>query len=261
VELQARICGSVYRASLAEGQVTLVQLDPEGTTYTQVKTGTPVVKPVDLSAVKPVTTGLLLWLAADTGVTKGEDGKVSAWKSMGKSELIFAQPDEKRRPTWVSAGPRGKPVLRIERDQQWLAIPDLDAVDQQLGAGFVGEVTIFGVYGNATPKNNRIVSAVADSGHDYEQGIAFNDEGGEVRPADAKDGVLFKAARCAVKKPLKTICVGAMCWGGGNTGMGGNTFGFGGDLAELLVYKGNLAPTVAALVLDYLNDKYAPKAP
>lgn len=261
IELQARICGSVYRASLAEGKVTLVQLDPEGATYTQAKTGTPVVTPVNLSAAKPTTKGLLLWLAADTGVTKSADGKVSAWKSIGTPELIFTQPDEKRRPSWLSAGLRGKPTLRLERDQQWLAIPELDAVDKQLGAGFVGDVTIFGVFGNATPKNNRIISAVAKSGHDYETGICFNDDGGNPPLAATKDGTVIKLAGSVVKKPLTTICIGAMCWGGGNTGMGGNSFGFGGDLAELLIYQGKLPPTAAALVLDYLNDKYSPKAP
>ena len=257
IELQARICGSVYRASLDKGMVTLVQLDPEGFTYTKVAPGKPLVKPVDLSIPKPTSNGLLLWLAADVGVTKEADGTVTSWASQGTPKLVFTQPEAKRRPTWLAKGARGKPVLRFAADQQWLGLTALDA---KAGTKLVGAYTVVAVFADAAPKNNRILSALAATGgHDYETGICFTDDQASITPADATDGFLIKVASGEVKAPLSTICVGAMCYGASS--MGGNGFGYGGKLAEILVYKGVLTQADTIPLRDYLADKYRPAKP
>jgi hypothetical protein len=249
MELQARVCGSVYRASLAEGQVTLVQLDPDGATYTEVKTGTPVLKPVDLSVVKPTTKGLLLWLAADTGVTKSVDGKVSAWEGAGSTALKLTQADATHQPQWVATGINGKPALHCEEGRQWLAL----SLSDEQGKAFVGSLTIFTVFTGVRPNgDNRVLSAIADQGSDWVSGKGFKVTDG-ADPAALKQGIQTRVTNGELRTPLKLLAVGSM-HGGGYTG-------FTGDLAEMLVYQGNLPPTTAALVLDYLNDRYTQKAP
>ena len=49
VTVRARACGSVYRAVLKAGKVTLVQCDEEGSAYTKPSSAKPTTKPVDLS--------------------------------------------------------------------------------------------------------------------------------------------------------------------------------------------------------------------
>ena len=257
VAVQARICGSVYRASLAKGQVTLTQLDPEGFTCTTVAPGKPLLKPVDLVVAKPPSTGLLLWLAADTGVTKEADGTVTSWTSQGTPKLVFTQADAKRRPTWIAQGVRGKPALRFAPDQQWLGLTGLDA---KVGAKLVGPYTVVAVFADASPKNNRILSALTSTGgHDYETGLCFTDDQASLMPAGATDGVLLKVASGQVKGPLATICVGAMCYGAES--MGGNGFGFGGTIAEIIVYAGALSQADTVPLLEYLADTYRERKP
>lgn len=242
--------------------VTLVQLDPEGATYTKVTTGEPVVKPVDLVLDKPPSKGLMLWLAADVGVAKEADGTVTGWTSQGTPELLFTPPDAKHRPTWIADGLRGKPALRVVTDQQWLGLVDLPSVDAKASAGMVGNYTVIGVFADAQPRNQRILSAVTTGGgFDYESGLCFTDDNGTLTPAHATDGVLFKVASGEIKAPVRSICVGAMCWGPNSDQMGGNGFGYGGNIAELLVYKGALTQADTAPIIDYLRTKYPPVEP
>jgi hypothetical protein len=246
--LQARVCGSVYRATLADGKVTRVQLDPAGSAYTQAEPGTPVTAPVDLAVDPPTRDGLLMWLAADAGVTKDDAGKVAAWKSEGAAGLILEQPDAARRPQWVADGLGGKAALRFEKGRQWLAVADA----KEAGAAFTGPLTIFLVFTGTTPKgDNRILSAVAEKGADYinGQGVKVTDDG--PAPTDPKDGLMIKGGSGELKSPLRTLVVGAMTHGGGIGGPG-----FTGALAEVLIYKGALSATRAALVTDYLRAKY-----
>ena len=259
ITVNARACGSVYRATLAKGQVTLVQLDPEGATYTTVATGKPVVKPVDLAVAKPPAKDLLIWLAADVGVAKEADGTVTSWTSQGTPKLVFTQADAKRRPTWVAKGVRGKPALRVVTDQQFLGLVDLPKRDAKASAALAGLFTVLGVFADAQPKNQRILSIVTtDGAFDYVSGLCFTDDNGTPMPAAATDGVLFKVISGEMKAPVQSICVGAMCWGVQAGQMGGNSFGFGGSIAELLVYKGALSPANIVPLMDYLNDKYQP---
>lgn len=43
--------------------------------------------------------------------------------------------------------------------------------------------------------------------------------------------------------------------------MGGNGFGYGGNLAVILVYKGVLTQADTIPLKDYLEDKYRPAKP
>lgn len=259
IEVQARVCGSVYLAKLDKGMVTLVQLDSEGATFTKLDYSKPLVKPVDLAVAKPTSKGLMIWLAADAGVGKNTDGTVTSWTSQSTSKLKFTQPDAKHCPTWLADGVRGKPVVRFVADQQNLSITGLDA---KTGAAMVGPYTVIGAYADAKPKNNRLLSALATTGgQDYENGICFTDDNGTLTPPEATDGFHIKVANGEIKGPLGSICVGAMCSGLDRAAMGGNGFGFGGNIAEILVYKGVLTPTEIVPLMDYFTDKYRPTQP
>ncbi len=122
INVQARVCGSVYRASLENGKVTLVQLDPDGATYTKVKSGKPITKPVDLTAGTPTTKDLLAWFSADFGISKDDAGKVSACKSKGPLNLILSQKNAANQPQWTATSVAGKPAIQGDGGSRWLGL-------------------------------------------------------------------------------------------------------------------------------------------
>ena len=249
VELQARVCGSVYRASLDKGQVTLVQLDPEGATYTKCATGTPVVKPVDLVVGKPTAKGLLLWLAADSGVTKDSSGRVSAWKSQGAINLSLTQPDAAHRPQWSAKAVAGKPALHGDGGGLWLGLQPT----AEQGKVFAGPLTLFTVFTSTQVKgDNRVLSAQSGDGNDYSRGKGFKVTDGmaeAVKPGD----VVVMVTDAELGTPLAALSIGCMHSGGYT--------GFTGEVAEVLIYQGSMSPTASTPILDYLHAKYLTAKP
>ena len=250
IEVQARICGSVYRASLAKGQVTLVQLDPEGATYTKVATGKPVVKPVDLALAKPPSKGQLLWLSADSGVSKDAAGKVSAWKSQGPMPITLVQPDSAHQPVWSATSVAGKPALHTDGGNHWLGLQPSEKQAKALS----GPLTIFMVFTSTQATgDNRLISALAavpDAG-DWIGGKGFKMTDGMagLKPGDI--GVLTFGAE--LTGPLHSLSLGCMHSGGG--------MGMTGDIAEVLIYQGAMSTTATTPIVDYLRAKYPPKKP
>ena len=245
--LEARIVGSVYKASLANGNVTLVRIDNEGATYTAVAGGTPVVTPVNLAIPPPATANRLFWLAADSGVTADAAGKVSSWTGQGSGALTVSQGDATRRPTLVPNAIGGKPALRFVHGQSWLGL-DLAGTD---GDAFIGDVNIFAVFtGAGLNRNNRVIAgADINSGADYLGGFNMNDN--IVDASELRDGVLLKSTVGQCKSRLRSLYVGDAI------GPAGPGYGFGltGDIAEVLVYK-SLPRGTQAQVINYLQAKY-----
>ncbi len=165
ITLEARVVGSVYKATLANGNVTLVRIDNEGATYTAVADGTPVVTPVNLVIPGPLAANRLFWLAADSGVTADASGKVSSWASQGSGALTVTQGDANRPPTLIPNAIGGKPAVRFVNQQSWLGL-DLGAAE---GDAFIGDLNVFAVFtGAGLGRNNRVVSgADTESGADY----------------------------------------------------------------------------------------------
>jgi hypothetical protein len=58
--------------------------------------------------------GLKLWLAADSGVTRADGDAVINWQDQSPSHFNFAVPGNAQTPLWVSDGIKGKPVIRFE---------------------------------------------------------------------------------------------------------------------------------------------------
>ena len=250
IEVQARVCGSVYRATLVKGQVTLVQLDPEGATYTKVATGKPVVKPVDLALAKPTAKGQLLWLSADSGVTKNAQGKVSAWKSQGPLAISLVQADAAHQPVWSATAVAGKPALRGDGGNLWLGLQP----NAKQAKALSGPLTVFIVFTSTQATgDNRVISAlaaVADHG-DWINGKGFKMTDGMAGVKPGETAVLAFGAE--LNGPLHSLSLGCMQSGGYT--------GFTGDLAEVLIYQGALPPSATSPIVDYLRAKYPPKKP
>ena len=245
--LEARIVGSVYKATLANGNVTLVRIDNEGATYTAVADGTPVVTPVNLAIPGPLAANRLFWLAADSGVTADASGKVSSWASQGNSALTVTQGDANRRPTLIPNAIGGKPAVRFVNTQSWLGL-DLGAAE---GDAFIGDLNVFAVFtGAGLGRNNRVVSgADTQSGADYLGGFNMNDNVDNL--SEVRDGVLVKLSGKQCTARLRSLYVGDAVGPAGPGGYNGLT----GDIAEILIYK-PLSRGMQAQVINYLQAKY-----
>ena len=235
--LQARVVGSVYKAALANGKVTLMRIDNEGATYTAVANGKPVVKPVNLAIPAPIATNRLLWLSADSEVTADKAGKVSSWGSLGNN-LVVDQADASKRPTLVAGAINGKPALRFVNSQTWLQ-------GNITGNGFDGGLTAFVVFTPASTTNKTLISA--GNGSEF---FSMNDDAINYDSVTS-NGITRKVfPRSPLTSPMTTLMIGDTIQYGP-----GHANGLTGDIAEILVYK-NISPQTSALVKMYLDDKY-----
>ena len=240
--VEARIVGSVYKATLDKGKVTLIRQDDEGATYSAVAPGTPVVTPVNLTIPLPAN-DRLLWLVADKGVTADAAGKVSAWASQSGGVKVI-QPDAARRPTLVAKAVSGKPAIRFANS--FLANLDLGAQ----GDAFIGPLTVYAVFTDAnSAARGTVVMAMVPNGNPWaaDQGFAIANNIAE--NTQVTQGVLLKTAPGpSVAKRLQKLMIG-------ENDQPGSGFGFTGDVAELLVYKG-LSALNQERVRLYLENKY-----
>src|SRR5436190_16966183 len=87
---------------------------PAAETTATTATTTAYVPPPDVKVDNaPVpTSGLELWLRADSGVTAGADGKVSSWAVDGSS--VKATADGDKQPTLVQNAIGGKPAVHFD---------------------------------------------------------------------------------------------------------------------------------------------------
>lgn len=241
--VEARSCGSVYTATLTNHQVTLIRLDNEGATYTAVADGTPVVTTVDSTTQLPPASDCLLWLDAGRGLTVDGTGKVSAWTSQGSVALTLEQSLATNQPTVVTNAITGFPAVRFSNNLSWL---ENNAIGDTAGNAFIGTLNVYAVFTGATINgDNRVISATANGG-DWETGKGFKLTDGIVGTAELKNGVLLKVTGGQIETTLNAIRIGVMGPGYG---------GFSGDLAEILVYKGQSQQS-SSLVTAYLKDKY-----
>ena len=66
-------------------------------------------------------------------------------------------------------------------------------------------------------------------------------------PADKEQGpAVLKSRNALLNTPLAGLTIGNS-WNGA---------GYAGNVAEVIIYQGTLAPTQTALIQEYLNDKY-----
>ena len=241
--LEARIVGSVYAATLANGSITLSRLDDEGATYTVVAKGKPVVTPVNLTPLEPTANNRLLWLAADSGVKLDNAGKVSAWTSQGSGSLVVSQADAEKRPTLVKDSMNGKPALRFVDSKTWLQ----GAIK---GKDFDGGLTAFVVYTPASSTNKNVFSIKNES-----EFFGINDDTHTYDSVISNQVVRKISNREPVTSPMNAVMIGDS-----NQHGPGHGNGLTGDIAEVILYK-NISPQSVWLVKQYLDEKYSLKKP
>jgi hypothetical protein len=193
--------------------------------------------------------GLKLWLAADSGVTRIDDDMAINWQDMSPSKSIFSVPGVVGNPLWVKDGINGKPVIRFEGNRKTAltiqGVPD----------GLAGDITVYAVwaapvlqqdacYGNFG--NNRLLSAPVEGGEDWSRGICLTNGTNAVIPPT----LTVKTFRG--KAPLSDLSLGVMLHvlGGVQAGF------FTGDLAELVICTGPVPPAEDAALKSYLSAKY-----
>ncbi len=243
LSVEARIVGSVYTATLSKGMVTMIRHDNEGATYTAVAPGAPVVTAVNLAFPLP-SKDRLLWYSADSGVTVDTAGKVSAWASQDPAAVTVRQTDAARRPVVIPKAMNGKPAIRFANT--WLENLDLGAQ----GDRFIGPLTVYAVFTGAEGTIcHSVVMGVVVNGNAWTTGQGFCIANNLDANTFVTDGIALKTSPYpAAASQLHKLIIGE------NDNPGGG-FGFIGDLAEVLVYKGQSQLSQERVRL-YLESKY-----
>ncbi|HEX7862192.1 MAG TPA: Ig-like domain-containing protein [Verrucomicrobiae bacterium] len=77
----------------------------------------------------PPTTGLQLWLRADTGVTTNATGAVSQWQDQSGNNNHALQTDDTRQPRVIANALNAKPVLRFDGTDDFLNVTTSPSLD------------------------------------------------------------------------------------------------------------------------------------
>jgi hypothetical protein len=225
--------------------------------------------------------GLVLWLAADCGVTLDKDGGVTALADK-TGNFILTPNDPGQEPTFVPNGLNGRPVLRFNGNQSLYASDNFgNLLNRDMTIIIVGMTTSsparqqYPLYlgQNASPHVNRAFSYI--DGEEVFEGQfvgcdgppvvtkVFGVWGASVNSAMTeatfyRDGrqTLVSTVSDANKKYHREASFENLSDG---VTMGAATdpvCGWQGDIAEELVYNHQLTPTEMQFVWHYLSNKY-----
>jgi hypothetical protein len=98
--------------------------------------------------------GLQLWLRSDAGISHDTLGRVSAWADQSGSGNDALQSDDAEKPLFLRNALAGKPVLRFDGANDYLAINNLS----YQAAGEISGITIF-VLAKSTSSNDQIIAS------------------------------------------------------------------------------------------------------
>jgi hypothetical protein len=215
-----------------------------------------------------VTTGLMLWLKADVGVTQSS-GNVSSWTDQS-GNFTVTQATSGDQPTYVSSGINGKPALRFN-GSQWLYNSKNMALNADMTIVTVGATTDATAHqyacclGNdSVVGSNRALGYIgsqqlADTFYisSYGNSIAANAftadmvtlDSGLTNVAFYQNGTLSGTGTLSgVQNLAPGVAIGYQSDDGG--------CGWEGDIAEVLVYDHKLTSTEIQQVSVYLANKY-----
>jgi hypothetical protein len=266
----------------AEAPVTTSSAPPPApAAQTATTTTTIYVPPADVKATNAAvpTTGLELWLRADSGVTAGAGGKVSAWAVEGSTVKAVADTAEKQ-PTLVPNAIGGKPAIHFDGGTNILE------ANINIDPAASPELTVISVFTSDTDAANplRKLYGADDGGYDRAAGLDDRAEGFNYTIFGGGAGVvgIMKLAANtpyltvdSYDQPKKVLNV----WVNGapakqnqqiDHGAGLDKFYIGGtgtvyhepwqgNVAEMLVYHRILTDAERKTVEDYLAGKYGLK--
>ena len=218
---------------------------------TPVPTPAPVKSSVTFPTNLPKLSGAMLWFSADSGVIRGATGEVSAWLDMSSNQVKIAPAAETSGPMWVAEGINKKPVFRFEGSKK------TNLMLKRALSGLSGDMTVYVVWAAPGKQedmiqggvNNRLFSASAMDGMDYDKGITIVTQTSEPVMANVTEQVVQGKAQ------LTGIGLGGMLDGQG--GMLG--FFATADIAEVVVCLGKPGAEEANALKKYFLDKYGVK--
>ncbi len=285
-----------YRLSIAyQASVVLIE-EAETPVVAQ-----PVLEPVidvqpsvgeDTEAVSPdELSGLQLWLRADAGVTYESNGTVSEWADQSGSGNDAVQARDTRKPVFVPRILKGKPVIRFDGEDDYLAISNLHYT------GEISEITVCAMVRSTSRDKQIIVSfdrseywkvAMSEPRNGYIGWETAGIDGTVDTLSSTKaytDGrwhfvcALFKAGDPADKTIFVDGREAASTDGhaGANIGTGATRYGFigvgseaatfngrrgpqyyfKGDLTDLLIYNRALSDSEREGIEQYIIERYA----
>lgn len=217
----------------------------------------------------PPSTGLKLWLAADTGVTLDGSGGVSTWSDQSGNGNDATQATAANRPTVTANALNGKPVVHFNgASTQYFTLPNL------LNGASAGEVLVVLKATAASGSSNRglwyfgtdpwdwypyssggVYTAFGSNAqklegtptHDITQYHVYDVRSSSALWESQFDGVTF------FKNSTNTVAFSSTPYLGCN----GNNYGFDGDIAEILIYDHVLSDADRKTASVYLAQKYA----
>lgn len=252
------------------------------TTATTTATTTAYVPPPDVTVANaPVpTNGLSLWLRADSGVTAGAGGKVSAWAVEGSTVKAVADSPEKQ-PNVVQNAIGGKPAIHFDGGANVLE------TNINIDPAVSPELTVISVFTSDTDKPSplRKLYGADDGGYDRAAGLddratppnnytIFGGGAGviEIMKLAANTPYLTVDSYDQTKKALNVWVNGAPAKQNQQIDHGASLpkFYIGGtgtvyhepwlgNVAEMLVYRRILTDDERKKVEDYLAAKYGLK--
>lgn len=237
-------------------------------------------------------TGLQIWLSADFDITHDSLGSISKWGDRSGNDNHAIQNTNANQPKFVREGLNGKPVIRFDGVDDYLAIENLHYDTQ----GQISEITLFALV-KSTSNENQIIASF-DPGEYWEfllrsagtGGVSWHTRiasGGEQNLETAQtytDGKwrLVNAWFNVATSPDKQIYVDGEpgesvdAHGGDNMGSGATRFGFigvrsnagnengsiaavqflAGDLVEFILYNRALSEEERMQIEKYFVEKY-----
>jgi len=244
----------------------------------------------------PAVDGLVLWLRADTLVTRDGSGYVSNWGDLSDARNHFSQASSSKKPLWVEAAVNGKPALRFDGSDDVLG--SLHSLNLTSGA------SIFIVSKVRIRKSNNGLFRVAAGELGVASALELYWEAGTVpttsgnftatsnRPATGTSGFTFKRDNDAGpaagtwymltnryisngfhdyymnSKPMEMNYASAgtmqlpassgsgFIGVGSNSDVGGSAYYLDGDIAEIRVYDRSVTDAEKLLIESQLAVKY-----
>lgn len=221
-----------------------------------------------------LTTGLTAWFKADSGVTVDSSGNVSGWTDQTGNYSV-SQNTTSLEPMLVSNVLNGKPVLRWTGSQQLAAAVQADpGLNADMTIITVGSTTapsaqayaVFLGIGNNTAYAGQCRSLGYEGSQQWMDASFVGAQGASVPNAGS-----YVAEACSIDSTLSNIVFyrnGVQTAAGSFTGAGdlssgiaiGNdtsaSYGWQGDIAEVLVYDHQLSAAEWQQVGQYIGDKY-----
>lgn len=211
------------------------------------------------------TSGLVLWLDANVGVTSGTDGSVSSWQDQSGNGNNATQSNSSNQPTLIANSLNGLPAIRFTASSnQWFSLPNV-----MNGAG-AGEVFIVVKAASATPSGVRSLWTFgADCFYPYPTGNIYDYFGSTSQnevghPASGVDqyslyNVSAQSGQWTARIDGVTLLNSTSNSVSFNSSPMLGTDGsnpFDGEIAEVIVYNMVLSDAQRATVGQYLQNKY-----